>query len=87
MLKITRKKVSKISKAELIPSTINNFTLLCVLIFTSQQGEAAETRQVKNFDSHAYEIISQPMDWSEAQEYALSIGGSLVSSKTPQSVI
>jgi CubicO group peptidase (beta-lactamase class C family) len=78
LLKITRKKVSKISKAELIPSTINNFTLLCVLIFTSQQGETAETRQVKNFDSHAYEIISQPMDWSEAQEYALSIGGNLV---------
>ena len=78
MLMIARRKVSKISDIKFISAALNKFISLCILTFISQPGQAVETRTVTNFDSHAYEIINQPMDWSEAQKYALSTGGTLV---------
>ena len=78
MLMIARQKVSKISDIKFISAALNKFMSLCILTFISQPGQAVETRTVTNFDSHAYEIINQPMDWSEAQKYALSTGGTLV---------
>ena len=43
---------------------------------------AAEQGAVQNvfleFNGHAYQIITTPKSWSEAEEYAISIGGRLL---------
>lgn len=77
MLIVTRWKVSKVLRAVFIPVNLSKLILFCLLTFIFQLGQADETRNVKNFNSHTYEIISQPMDWSEAKKYALSAGGGL----------
>ena len=64
----------------------SSLALLFVLFFISQKGngQTSDIRKIRNFDHHAYEIISEAMSWSDATEYASAQGGSLVKIETFQ---
>ena len=48
---------------------LNIIFLANVLMFNFGSIAANENR-INNFEGHAYEVISVPMTWSEAEEYA-----------------
>ena len=62
------------------------FALLFFVFFIPQKGngQTSEIRKIRNFDNHAYEVITEPMSWGDAREYASAQGGALVKIETFQ---
>lgn len=60
--------------------------LLCLFVFIPHKGngQADGTRNLRNFDNHAYEVINVPMSWGDATEFASKKGGALAKIETFQ---
>ena len=81
--------IRKILRNDYVLILQSALVLLFFLFFTTQRGSAqtSELRKIRNFDHHTYEVISEPMSWSDAKEYALAKSGALVKIETFQEQI
>ena len=81
--------IRKILRTDYVLILQSALVLLFFLFFTTQRGSAqtSELRKIRNFDHHTYEVISEPMSWSDAKEYASAKSGALVKIETFQEQI
>lgn len=81
--------IIKILKSDYFLILQSALALFFFLFFTTQRGsgQTPELRNIRNFDHHAYEIVSEPMSWSDAKEYASAKSGNLVKIETFQEQI